>query len=229
MEVKKRFIPMASKRDFSANISLYLQIKFYQGGFMKYLKLEEELLYDGSQIEPQWAFRKFQIKDSNLVSWIGPMDIYPDNIVDYEDQGKEIKGDKLLHFIIEHFDAQPADLRLCYHRQRLFIMMVQNNLEKLGLKTIRRGDDLYHLPEQGKTEAKLSVSIATCSNNSMKIHFAVNISSQGTPSDVEITSLTDCIEGLTTEEVDQLADDVARDYIGELSSIERDITKTKVF
>ncbi len=57
------------------------------------------------------------------------MDIHQDNIVDYEDQGKEIKGDKLLHFIIEHFDVQPADLRLCYHRQRLFILMVQDNLE----------------------------------------------------------------------------------------------------
>lgn len=195
---------------------------------MKYLKLDEELLYDGSQIGPQWAFRKFGIKDSAIISWIGPMDIHQDNIVDYEDQGKEIKGSKLLHFIIEHFDSQPADLRLCYHRQRLFIMIVQNNLGKLGLKTKRRGDDLYYVTGHG-TEAKLSVSIATSSNSSMKMHFAVNINSGGTPSDVEITSLIDCIAGLTVEEVNQLADSIADDYISELSSIERDITKTKVF
>ncbi|HPX77172.1 MAG TPA: DUF366 family protein [Methanobacterium sp.] len=195
---------------------------------MKYLKLEEELLYDGSQIEPQWVFREFGIKDSSIVRWIGPMDIHQDNIVDYEDQGKEIKGDKLLHFIIEHFDVQPADLRLCYHRQRLFILMVQDNLEKLGLKTQREGDDLYHVTGSDK-KAKLSVSIATCSNNSMKIHFAMNISSEGTPSDVEITSLIDCIRDLTTEKVDQMADNIVDDYIKELSSIEKDITKTKVF
>lgn len=195
---------------------------------MKYLKLEEELLYDGSQIEPQWAFRKFEIKDSSIVSWVGPMDIYPENIVDYEDQGKEIKGDKLLHFIIEHFDAQPADLRLCYHRQRLFIMIVHNNLEKVGLKTTRSGDDLYYTHETGN-KAKLSVSIATSSINSMKIHFAVNISSGGTPTDVEITSLTDCIDGLTMEGINELADNICNDYIHELASIERDITKTKVF
>ncbi len=156
------------------------------------------------------------------------MDIHQDNIVDYEDQGKEIKGDKLLHFIIEHFDVQPADLRLCYHRQRLFILMVQDNLEKLGLKTQREGDDLYHVTGSDK-KAKLSVSIATCSNNSMKIHFAMNISSEGTPSDVEITSLIDCIRDLTTEKVDQMADNIVDDYIKELSSIEKDITKTKVF
>lgn len=156
------------------------------------------------------------------------MDIHPDNIVDYEDQYEEIKGDKLLHFIIEHFDCQPADLRLCYHRQRLFIMIAQDNLEKSGLKTVREGDDLYHLTGPEK-RAKLSVSIATCSNNSMKIHFAVNISSEGTPSNVEITSLTDCIENLTMKEVNQLADNIVDDYISELSSIEMDIIKTKVF
>lgn len=195
---------------------------------MKYLKLEEELLYDGSQIEPQWVFREFGIKDSSIVRWIGPMDIHQDNIVDYEDQGKVIKGDKLLHFIIEHFDVQPADLRLCYHRQRLFIMIVQDNLEKSGLKTQREGDDLYHVTGPD-IKAKLSVSIATCSNNSMKIHFAMNISSKGTPSDVEITSFNDCIGDLTIEKVDQMADNIVDDYIMELSSIENDITKTKVF
>lgn len=195
---------------------------------MKYLRLKEKMIYDGSQIEPQWAFRQFKIKDSSIISWIGPMNIYPDNIVDYEDHDKEIKGDELIHFIIEHFDCQPANIRLCYHRQRLFIMIVQKNLEKIGIKTLRRGDDLYHLNES-KIEYKLSVSIATCSNNSMKIHFAMNIISTGTPSDVKITSLNDCKKGFTKEEIFQLADDIVYDYIDELSSIESDITKTKVF
>jgi hypothetical protein len=96
---------------------------------MKYIRLEEESLYDGSQIKPMWAFKQFRIKDSSLISWIGPMDIKTDNLIDYEDVGLEIKGDKLLHFVIEHFDSQPADIRLCYHRQRLFVMIM-----KWGLK-----------------------------------------------------------------------------------------------
>jgi uncharacterized protein len=199
---------------------------------MKHLKLDQELQYDGSQIEPQWAFRMFGVKDSTIVSWTGPMDVKLENIVDIEDQGKEIKGDKLLHFIIEHFDSQPASLSLCYHRQRLFILLAQDNLGELGIKTIRRGDDLYHQKKgysQKKTLGKLSVSIATCSINSMKIHFALNIVSEGTPSDVEITSLKDCLTDLNRDDILQLADDICRDYINELSSIESDITKTKVF
>jgi hypothetical protein len=199
---------------------------------MKYLRLEEKLLYDGSQIEPQWAFRKFKIKDSNIVSWIGPMDIKQENIVDYEDKGKHIKGNELLHFIIEHFDCQPADIRLCYHRQRLFIMIVQDNLEKINIKTLRHGDDLYCLvsdSKKGESMAKLSVSIATCSINSMKIHFAINILNEGTPPDVEIISLTDLSDNLIIGKIIEMADNICEDYIKELSTIEQDITKTKVF
>lgn len=207
-------------------------IKKCCSGFMEHLRLKNELKYDGSQIEPQWAFRMFGIKESNIVSWVGPMDIQPGYIIDFEDRGKKIKGDKLLHFVIEHFDCQPADIRLCYHRQRLFVMMVKDNLEKIRIKTKRRGDDLYYnksKPHEEKKEGKLSVSIATCSNNSMKIHFALNIVSEGTPSDVTIISLMDCLDDLVFQDVIKLADNICRDYINELSSIERDITKTKVF
>ena len=199
---------------------------------MKYLRLEEKLLYDGSQIEPQWSFRTFKIKDSTIVSRIGPMDIKQENIVDYEDKGKHIKGNKLLHFIIEHFECQPADIRLCYHRQRLFIMIVRDNLEKINIKTLKQGDDLYcniSDSKKGESMGKLSVSIATCSINSMKIHFAMNIVNEGTPTDVEITSLTDLSHNLTRKKIIEMADNICEDYINELSTIEEDITKTKVF
>lgn len=194
---------------------------------MRYLRLKENLIYDGSQINPQWAFREFKIKESNIISWIGPMNIHKDNIVDYEDHDKEIKGDELLHFIIEHFDVQPADIRLCYHRQRLFITIVRDNLDKMGIKTMRKGDDLYILIDHEKLE-KLSVSIATASINSMKMHFALNITSEGTPSDVNITSLTECKENLQIENINELADNISENYMDELKDIESDITKTKV-
>ncbi len=199
---------------------------------MKHIKLKEKLLYDGSQIEPQWAFRTFKIKDSNIVSWIGPMDIQPENIVDYEDQHNEIKGDELLHFMIEHFDSQPANIRLCYHRQRLFILLVKDNLDRLNIKTLRKGDDLYYINSEAnkiQIKGKFSVSIATCSNTSMKIHFALNITSEGTPSDVEVASIMDCLKDLSMEDLLQLSDKICEDYINEISSIEQDITKTKVF
>jgi hypothetical protein len=194
---------------------------------MRYLRLEEDLIYDGSQINPQWAFKAFKIKESNIISWIGPMNIHKDNIVDYEDYDKEIRGDELLHFIIEHFDVQPADIRLCYHRQRLFITIVQDNLYKMGIKTMRKGDDLYVMEDHGKL-GKLSVSIATASINSMKIHFALNITSEGTPTDVDITSLNECKDNLQMEMINKLADNISENYMDELKDIESDITKTKV-
>jgi uncharacterized protein len=194
---------------------------------LRYLRLENELNYDGSQIEPQWAFKAYKIKDSSIISWIGPMNIHQDNIVDFEDQGKEIKGNELLHFIVEHFDVQPADIRLCYHRQRLLVLITQNNLDNLNIKTIRRGDDLYVSKEDGMEE-KLTVSIATANLNSMKIHFAINITSEGTPSDIDITALKECNKGLNNEDIVKLADTISNKYIDELENIEADITKTKV-
>ncbi len=63
------------------------------------------------------------------------MEIEKDHLVDFEDVGLEIKGDKMLHFIIEHFDVQPADIKLCYHRQRIFVMIIKDMLNNLGIKT----------------------------------------------------------------------------------------------
>ncbi len=197
---------------------------------MKHLKLEESTCYDGSQIEPMWAFRTFGIKDSSIVSWIGPMEIIPDHLVDFEDIGLEIKGDKMLHFIIEHFDVQPADINLCYHRQRIFVMMIKDMLLDLGIKTTRKGDDLYYKKEISSAEkGKLSVSIATCSVSSMKIHFALNLIEKGTPEDVETASILESDVDIGIEDVHNLTDGVCVKYIEEISSIKTDISKTRVF
>lgn len=190
---------------------------------MKYKKLKEPLLYDGSQIEPFWAFKELKVKGSSVVAWIGPMNIKPDELIDYEDVGLEIKSDEMMHFIVEHFDRQPADIKTCYHRQRLFVMIVKDILSELSINTNRDGDDLYF---KGK---KLSVSIATCSNSSMKIHFGMNIKDEGTPYDVETIGLLECLENLDYEKIDKLIDKICESFINEIESIEEDITKTKVF
>lgn len=107
-------------------------------------------------------------------------------------------------------------------------MIAQQELNDLGIKTIRRGDDLYIRKEDREIEYKLSVSIATVSINSMKIHFALNITSEGTPTDVEITGLKEIKNDLKDKEIVKLADNISIKYIGELDNIEADITKTKV-
>ena len=35
--------------------------------------------YDGSQINPSWAFQKYDIYGSSIITWIGPVNITPDN------------------------------------------------------------------------------------------------------------------------------------------------------
>lgn len=190
---------------------------------MKYKLLEENILYDGSQIEPFWAFSELKIKGSSMISWIGPMNIKPDELIDYEDVGLEIKSDEMIHFIIEHFDVQPADIKTCYHRQRIFVMIIKEILTESGIITIRDGDDLY-LDAQ-----KLSVSIATSSNSSMKIHFGMNIKNEGTPEGVETIGLLECKKDLDREKIKLLAQEICQTYINEIESIEEDISKTRVF
>lgn len=189
---------------------------------MKYKKLEESISYDGHQIEPFWAFKELEVKGSSIISWIGSMNIQPAKIIDYEDVGLEIKSDEMVHFIIEHFDVQPADIKTCYHRQRMLVMITKDILNDFNIITSRKGDDLYF---EGK---KLSVSIATCSNSSMKIHFGMNITNKGTPDDVETIGLTECND-FEDEDIQKLVDKISETYINEIESIEEDICKTKVF
>ena len=198
---------------------------------MKHLKLEDNISYNGSQIEPMWAFKTFGIKDSSIVSWIGPMEIDQNHLIDFEDIGIEIMGDRMLHFIIEHFDVQPADINLCYHRQRIFVMIIKDMLHNLGIKTMRKGDDLYFEKpsSNGGKKGKLSVSIATCSVSSMKIHFALNLTDKGTPENVEIASILEPNGNIEFVDVLNFADEVCSTYINEIKSIKCDITKTKVF
>ncbi|MEN6329927.1 MAG: DUF366 family protein [Methanobacteriaceae archaeon] len=190
---------------------------------MKYKRLKDSILYDGSQIEPMWALKNFNIKGSSLITWIGPMNIKKDEIIDYEDVGLEIKSQKMLHFMVEHFDCQPADLRLCYHRQRLLVTMVKDILEELGLPIKRNGDDLFI------NQGKLSVSIATCSASSMKIHLGINLTREGTPEGIATAGLKDWIKGLDNETAYRIAEKVFEAYYMELNSIEEDISKTRVF
>ena len=188
---------------------------------MQYLKWKDGNEYDGSQINPWWAFQEFKVKDSTIVSWIGPMNILGDNLIDYEDVGLDIKGDNMLNFIVEHFDEQPGNLKLAYHRQRILVMITRDKLLNYGIKTTQDGDDIFI------DNKKLSVSIATASISSMKMHFALNITTEGTPVDVETSALED--NGMTIDDIHKLQDEISEAYIEMIETIDKDITKTKVF
>jgi uncharacterized protein len=120
---------------------------------------------------------------------------------------------------------------LCYHRQRIFVMIIKDMLQELGIKTIRMGDDLYHknVNKVKNKNGKLSVSIATCSVSSMKIHFALNLTEKGTPDNVETASILNSGAEIEIDDVQEIAKEAVSKYIVEISSIEKDISKTRVF
>ena len=148
---------------------------------MQYLKWKDGNEYDGSQINPSWAFQEFKVKDSTIVSWIGPMNILGDNLIDYEDVGLDIKGDNMLNFIVEHFDEQPGNLKLAYHRQRILVMITRDKLLNYGIKTTQD----------------------------------------------ETSALED--NGMTIDDIHKLQDEISEAYIEMIETIDKDITKTKVF
>lgn len=182
--------------------------------------VEENMCYDGSQIRPLWALDKLNIKGSSIISWIGPMEIDPLKIIDVEDTGIEIKSDKMIHFIVEHFDSQPTNIKLCYHRQRILVMILKDLISKWGVQSTRNGDDLF------VDGGKLTVSIASISSTSMKIHLGVNITSEGTPKDVKTRGILE-IEGINEKNIIELINNVLKSYADEIKSIERDISKTR--
>ena len=185
---------------------------------LKILILDNDITYDGSQLRPLWAFEEFGIKGSSIICWKGGMDVK--YILDAEDEklGKRIAGEKLLHFRIEMFDVQ-NDVRLAYTRQRLFTCVAKEVLEELsGKKIIRKGDDLFY---QNK---KLSVSIATSSQNSLLIHFALNLSPNAP---VPVATLPEI--GIDEDDWKKVVELIANKFKNELKDIEDDISKTRCF
>ncbi len=210
-----------------------------------YKHINDSFKYDGSQIESSWAFKSFKIKGSSILTWRGSMDIKENNLKDFEDIGLEIKSDDMIHFMIEHFDCQPANIRIAYLRQRLLVMILKEELAKKGVISTREGDDIYIGPK------KLTVSIATASISSMKIHLAINLTSEGTPDDVDTIGLFEInlnnnnyncgsennndynygneIEiHFNEDNLLNLINDVVNSYINELKDIEFDISKTNL-
>ncbi|MFQ5975379.1 MAG: DUF366 family protein [Candidatus Hydrothermarchaeales archaeon] len=189
---------------------------------IKIALIADRLDYTGHQIKPLWAFKELGIQGDSVVIFRGAMKVRRDELIDVKDYLREkdkefpITSDDSLNFVIEHFDA--SDLRLTYHRQRLLIDMAKEKIERFG-KIERKGSDLYH---DGR---KLTVSIATASVSSGKIHMGINITDKGVPDNVNAVGLND----LGVNDPIKLAEEIAIGYAEELKNIEDDITKSRVF
>ncbi len=156
---------------------------------MKLYWIEKEFVYDGSQLRSQFAYLQYHLLGDSIVSWRGPCRIPKENIVDGEDliQGSSIQGRDMLHFIMELFNRSLFS-SVCLQRLMASIVidlineiLVVSGKEKIDF--LRRGDDIFF------NEGKMSISVATVSPFSAMVHFALNITNEGTP--VKTCSLFD--------------------------------------
>ncbi len=155
--------------------------------------ISKKIKYTGEQLSSLFAYLNYGVLGPSAVAFIGPCDISFANMKDGEDLREKavIAGQEMLHFIFEIFDER---LITGVFLQRLFAAIIKDLLEEqiyadgvqtdsMQLRLHRSGDDLYWGP------AKLSISIATRSTAGILVHFAVNITNEGTP--VETVSLND--------------------------------------
>ena len=188
----------------------------------------KKIFYDGTQIEPLWTLNKYGISGNSIVIFRGSMKITKDEMIDVKDIVRErdladilISGDDCIHYIIEMFDDQPANLKIAYHRLHLSAYIVQRKIEQLLNTSLqKKGTDLFY------KEKKLNVAIATSSSNSSKIHFGINIVSTGVPKHVKAIGLIEIQKEIKLE---KLAKSIAEEFKSEITEIDNDILKSRTF
>ncbi len=180
---------------------------------MKNKLASRKIDYDGSQLRSHFALDAFGITGDSIVSFIGACAV-KEHMVDIEDSRKKefIYSDSMLHFIIEHFDA---DLEKNILRKRLFLSVVMEEIhKKTRISRLRRvGNGLYD------GNKKLTVAVATVSPVSSLIHVGLNILRTGAP--IPVACLKDY--GVDPR---KLALEVMGKYCEEISSVY--ISKAKV-
>jgi hypothetical protein len=154
------------------------------------------------------------VQEDSVIVFRGACDVKIEHMIDLEDRraNESIWSEDMLSFIIEHFDS--TDMKLIYSRQRLFTAIVREYLEELGINTSRAGDDLFF---KGK---KLTVSIASTSAISQKIHFGINVSHEVYGNLKEAG-----IEG--EENIVRLMQGIGEAYVSEFGDIEKDLRKSR--
>ncbi|MES2963853.1 MAG: DUF366 family protein [Bdellovibrionota bacterium] len=142
--------------------------------------IKQEFAYDGSQLRSLFGYLSHGVQGDSVISWIGPCSISNEHMVDGEDllAGETIAGDQMVHFVLERFGHS---LTSAVALQRLFASIVMELFREhvadseTAAMFRREGDDVFFGP------GKMSISIATVSPVSALIHFAVNVTNEGTP------------------------------------------------
>ena len=178
---------------------------------MKCVIAEERIDYDGSQIGSLWAYTRFGIQDDSIVCFRGACDIPLKHMIDLEDRIHEerIESPDMIHFIAEHFDV--PSLKMSYARQRLLACIAGETLKDGGFIVSRKGDDLFY------GGGKLSISIASTSAVSSKIHFGINVECE------EYMSLSK----MGLRDAGGLMWQIGERYALEMEDVEKDMRKSR--
>lgn len=138
----------------------------------KSLFVEEEFPFTGEELKPHWALLNFDLVGDSIVAFIGPYQVLAEYTSDLRQlkKGREFKGSKLLHLIVEHFGC---DLLKTLLYQRLLLGIAKDKLNhRLGGDILQIwGDDICD------GNKRVTSSSATANNLSGKIHLGINIES----------------------------------------------------
>ena len=182
---------------------------------MKTLFTDNEIKYIGSQLQPHWIYKNFNIQGDAIVAFCGECDVRLSEMVDIEDviNNEPIYSKYMLSFITEQFNVELVE---GVFRQRLLICVIKEALENRGFTVKRDGDDLFI------NNKKLSVSIATKSLTSVLIHTGLNILSDDAP--IPVSALR---SDLNIEDVKGFALEIMEKYSQEIEDIKLASTKVR--
>lgn len=177
--------------------------------------IEKEIPYTGAELRSHFIYDQFDILGDAAVAFIGSAKVDLNQMVDLEDvkQKKPIYSEKMVHFLIEHFETNLKQMVFC--QRMLIALMLEEILKRTKKLSLRRaGDDLFD------NEAKLTVSIATATPVSSVIHTGINISSRNTP------VLTKGLEDYSIDPKD-FAETILQSYQREIVSIQKAVCKVR--
>jgi len=155
----------------------------------------EKAIYDGSDLSDRFAYRyarKNVLPTGNIVTYVAPMHVEADNMVDLEDKLENdfIYSDKAVNFLIEIPNIS-LYAGVCF--QRLYNSLLASLLCSKYIPNATcevDGDDIYFFVNEERKKA--SVSIAKECNNAVLIHTGININAgDKAPSFAYSTNLTD--------------------------------------
>jgi hypothetical protein len=178
---------------------------------MKCIIADGRIDYDGSQIGSLWAYTRFGLQEDSIVCFRGSCNIPLKHMIDLEDKLRDerIESPEMLHFIVEHFDV--PSLKIAYARQRLLACIAGEALRDMGFIVTRKGDDLFY------KGGKLSISIASTSAVSCKIHFGINVECEDYMS----------LGKMGVTDADEVMRQIGERYAAEIEDMERDMRKSR--